>query len=217
MFHSPQPSFDFYTSFDMSATSPALDVPIVWADSGSAEMPLRCRFPDCSHDLNFLTESALQKHEAKHIKPYVCQVPGCKYPHFGDKGGLDRHTREVHGSKTYCCPVALCKRNTIGFARKYNLFEHQKRCHPGQSLSTTLALNQKSQSLASFDREGTEGGRCSDGEASPPEITIIGDVARTGGRRLREELERLCALRAELDSDIAALKRTLDIFGDASS
>jgi hypothetical protein len=79
-----------------------------------------------------------------------------------------------------------------------------------------VASIQRSQNDPSFDREGIERGRCSDGEASSPEMTIIGDVARISGGRLREELERLCTLRVELDSDIAALKRALDILGELS-
>jgi hypothetical protein len=43
----------------------------------------------------------------------------------------DRHKREVHEpTKLRCCPVVTCKRHTKGFPRKYNLFEHMKRCHP---------------------------------------------------------------------------------------
>jgi hypothetical protein len=154
--------------------------------------------------------------ESADSKPYVCQVPGCKHPNFGDKGGLDRHKREVHGSKTYYCPITLCKRHTKGFARKYNLFEHQKRCHSGQSPITTQPLTQRSQNHVSFDCEGTEGGLCSDGEALSPEMTINKDAVMANGGRLREELERLYTLRVELDSDIAALKRTLHIFGMSS-
>ena len=149
-------------------------------------------------------------------KPYACQVPACKHPYFGDKGGLDRHKREVHGSTTYCCPVTSCKRNIKGFARKYNLLEHQKRCHPGKLPNTQPALIQRSRNHASLDREGPEGSQCSDGEVSSSEMTIIEGVARTSGGRLREELERLYMRRVKLDSDIATLKRTLDILGESS-
>jgi hypothetical protein len=60
-----------------------------------------------------------------------------------------------------------------------------------------------------------------DEEPSSPEMTFTGDVARFGSGNLQERLERLCALRVEfksniveLDGDIEALKRTLDIFGE---
>jgi len=43
---------------------------------------------------------------------------------------------------------------------------------------------------------------------------VTGDVS---SGRLREELERLRALRVELDSDIQALERAMDILGDSSS
>jgi len=177
---------------------------------------LRCTFPDCSQDHDFPTESALRKHEEKHSKPYICQVPNCKHPRFGDKGGLDRHRREVHGSKTYCCPNASCKRHTKGFPRKYNLFEHQKRCHP-----TTSASMQRSLNRTHFDGVVPEELGRGDEEPSSPEMTITGDVARFGSGKLQERLERLCALRVEfksniveLDGDIEALKRTLDVFGE---
>lgn len=56
---------------------------------------------------------------------------------------------------------------------------------------------------------------------SSPEMAITGDVTKFGSGKLQERLERLCALRVEfksniveLDGDIEALKRTLDIFGE---
>jgi hypothetical protein len=63
---------------------------------------------------------------------------------------------------------------------------------------------------------GKQGVRIGDEEASSPEMVISGDVANASGGRLREELERLCALRGEIDGDIEALKRTLDILGESS-
>lgn len=51
---------------------------------------------------------------------------------------------------------------------------------------------------------------------SSPDMTVTGDVIRSGGGRLQEELERLCALRVEIDGDIEALKRTMDILGNSS-
>jgi hypothetical protein len=60
-----------------------------------------------------------------------------------------------------------------------------------------------------------------DEEPLSPEMTTTGDVARFGSGKLQGRLERLCALRVEfennikeLDGDIEALKRTLDIFGE---
>ncbi|CAG8956742.1 hypothetical protein HYFRA_00012286 [Hymenoscyphus fraxineus] len=133
-------------------------------------------------------------------RPYVCSVQGCKHPQFGDKGGLDRHTREVHGSKTYCCPITTCKRHTRGFPRKYNLFEHQKRCHSGTSpgpMSSNLVRNSRVEDTQNGDR------------------TSFSSELAIGGGRIREKLERLYALRMEIDGDIETLKRAVDIMGDS--
>jgi len=75
-------------------------------------------------------------------------------------------------------------------------------------------LIERSQNRTYFDHEGTEGARYREEEASSPEIMVTGDVS---SGRLREELERLRALRVELDSDIQALERAMDILGDSSS
>jgi len=186
------------------------------AELGGVETQLRCRVPDCTQEREFSTESALRKHQDKHTKPFACVVPGCKHPRFGDKGGLDRHKREVHGPKTYCCAIPTCKRHTKGFPRKYNLFEHQKRCHPGQSLNPALALIRTSQNRTSFDNEGAEEAEYGDEEASSLEVTATWDTARASGGRLQEKLENLYALRVEIDSDIEALKRVADILEDPS-
>lgn len=145
-----------------------------------------------------------RKHEDKHKKPYLCAVPGCRHPRFGDKGGLDRHKREVHGSKIYRCPITSCKGNTKGFARKYNLFEHQKRCHPGLPIRT-------SRQSAVVEREGLEEAQDRDVEASSPDTMGVGDVPASGSRRLHEKIRALEALRIEIDRDIETLKRTVDI------
>jgi hypothetical protein len=203
------------------------------AELGGVETQLRCRVPGCTQEREFSTESALRydfllltqyeqltpfvrKHQDKHTKPFACVVPGCKHPWFGDKGGLDRHNREVHGSKTYCCAIPTCKRHTRGFPRKYNLFEHQKRCHPGQSLNAALTLTRTSQNHTSFDHEGPEEAQYGDEEASSPEVTVTWDMTRAGGGRLQEKLESLYVLRMEIDNDIEALKRVADILDGPS-
>jgi hypothetical protein len=45
------------------------------------------------------------------------------------KGSLQLHEREVHGAKAFICPITSCKRNKLGFPRKYNLLDHQKIYH----------------------------------------------------------------------------------------
>ncbi|KAN0099015.1 hypothetical protein V8E51_014678 [Hyaloscypha variabilis] len=167
---------------------------------------LKCEFPDCTDGGEFSTDSALRKHQDKHSKPYTCLVLACRHPQFGDKGGLDRHAREVHGSKAYCCPITTCKRHTRGFPRKYNLFEHQKRCHPGQSLGTTTA--------AVSGVEGFQKAQDGEEEASSPESVDIAKLAGVETRRVHEKLRALLAKRVELDKDIEALRRTVDILDD---
>jgi len=134
-----------------------------------------------------------RKHEAKHSKPYICQVPNCKHTRFGDKSGLDRHNREVHGSQTHCCPITSCKRYVRGFPRKYNLAEHLKRCHSSQS--PNLA--------PSGQQESYDGGASSE--------MVIG-----GGGWLREKLANLHEMRAEIDVDIKAVERCLEFQGESS-
>jgi len=42
------------------------------------------------------------------------------------------------------------------------------------------------------------------------------EMVTGGGGRLREKLENLYKMRAEMEVDIEALKRSLDLLGDAS-
>jgi hypothetical protein len=89
-----------------------------------------------------------------------------------------------------------------GFPRKYNLFEHMKRCHP------TFTAGSREQRTIRGEKLGENEGQV--GES--------GDVVmRTGSGRMTEELERLCAIREEADGNIRALKRALSILGDGGS
>jgi hypothetical protein len=204
----------------MATETPAVAVPIESGNTAGYSPKLQCSVPECPQDRKFPSESALRsvyspptnnltpvlthfrKHEAKHSKPYICQVPNCKHTRFGDKGGLDRHNREVHGSQTHCCPITSCKRHVRGFPRKYNLFEHQKRCHSAQlpNLAPLSILEQQNHTSNSMkgQQESYEGG------SSPEMVT-------GGGGRLREKLENLYKMRAEMEVDIKALERSLDL------
>jgi hypothetical protein len=55
----------------------------------------------------------------------------------------------------------------------------------------------------------------SEQETSSPETTDTGDVSGARSKTVHEKLRGLLALRAELDRDIEALKRTADILDDA--
>ena len=142
-----------------------------------------------------------RKHEAKHSKPYICQVTNCKHTRFGDKGGLDRHNREVHGSQAYYCPWNSCNRHIRGFARESNLFQHQQRCHPAQP--SILGQQNHTSDNMKGQQESYEGGSSS-------------KMATWDGERLREKLESLFKRRAEIDVDIEAVKRSLDLLREES-
>ncbi|KAE9373011.1 hypothetical protein N431DRAFT_438411 [Stipitochalara longipes BDJ] len=204
----------------MSHPSSPITVPTEPAQSNGSVAQLKCGFSDCPEDREFPSELALRKHQDKHQRPYNCTVPDCKHPRFGDKGGLDRHKREVHGSKTYRCPLTSCKGHTRGFARKYNLFEHQKRCHPGQLLTPSMVVSRNSQSLTKSQRACAEVARDEEEEAPSPAMSFMkltSDVAGASTVRLREKLRELLTLRAEIDGDVEALRRAMDILDDSSS
>ncbi|KAE9373000.1 hypothetical protein N431DRAFT_337096 [Stipitochalara longipes BDJ] len=197
----------------MSAANPSIDFTDGLAGTGefNSRRSLKCRLSDCKEDQEFSTEVALRKHEDKHNRPYVCTVLGCKHPRFGDKGGLDRHAREVHGNATHYCPIPSCKRHTRGFPRKYNLFEHQKRCHPGQSPSTTSALVCTSHTQVMKVGEEIYTSDEEDGEVSTLGTMHTEGVARGGNEILYEKLRRLKKERAEIDRNIRAVERVLDL------
>jgi len=205
-----QPSFDFSNNFDMS--DPTLDISTALPDLGRKTTELKCTFPNCSDDV-FSTYSAFQKHLNRHTKPYHCSVPDCKTPQFGDKGGLDRHRREVHGPNRHYCPIVTCKRHRTGFPRKYNLFEHQKRCHP-QSPTISLSTRRPPREQSPSQFESMEDVRKSDEEVTSPELEVTGDLS-TGGGKVQEKLRALLALRAEIDRDIETLRMTVDILDES--
>ena len=73
---------------------------------------------------------------AKHTRPFVCTEEACTVKPFGDRAGLLRHCREVHGrrgqdklSQGHRCPNLICKRHRRGFARRSNMIEHCRRIH----------------------------------------------------------------------------------------
>ncbi|PMD32933.1 hypothetical protein L207DRAFT_173614 [Hyaloscypha variabilis F] len=190
-------------------SDPTLEIPTGTFALGGETKELKCTFPNCSED-TFST-----KHLNKHYKRFHCSIPDCKTPNFGDKGGLDRHTREVHGSKRHYCPITSCKRHRTGFPRKYNLFEHQKRCHPSQSPNPLPSVLRTSGDQTSYRSESMEDVRMSDEEGASPEVSVACELSAGGSGRVQEKLKALFALRAEIDRDIETLKRTVDILDES--
>ena len=127
-----------------------------------------------------------RRHRDKHIRPYICTNLSCAGKNFGDKGGLDRHRREVHGTETYTCPITSCPRNKHGFGRKYNLLLHQNRRHRLQTPSLHRARSNTS------------------GDIVERSTAIEGDV--NSNQALQSKLRNLQVLRARLDKDIVSLQ-----------
>lgn len=78
--------------------------------------------------------------ETKPTRPYSCKAPVCAIKPSGDKAGLIRHGREVHGVQAeggpvseFFCLIAGCKRGRNSFSRRYNPDQHYRRTH-GQSV-----------------------------------------------------------------------------------
>jgi hypothetical protein len=162
------------------------------------------------------------KHQGKHTRPYACKHSSCNYRRFGDKAGLTRHLREVHGTEVHYCLFVLCNRNSRGFPRKYNLIQHQKRCHSDQSThlqretspSSSLDLLQGGDDIA---KPGLPPIRETD-RLSGTEIDCTrGESSSQVEDRVMKRLRELKILRAEIDRDIAMLEGTLGLIGENSS
>ena len=138
-------------------------------------------------------------------KPYIYVVTGCKHPRFSDKGGLDRHKREVHTLMIYYSPLL-----------QYNLFEHQRRCH-GQSSNRALIMIQTSQEGTHFYYGASEEGQCGGEAGSSLGTTVTGDEASSSGGKLQERLKILEELRTEIESDISARTGVLSLIEEGLS
>ena len=163
-----------------------------------------------------------RRHQDKHLRPYKCHYVSCNHKSFGDKGGLDRHKREVHGSQVYTCPILSCKRNKKGFHRRYNLLEHQKRAHGSQPSRLLRACSDTLDELSEGEgRTQTPqceiGGETLDGGEVGSADTMRGESNVSSPQDLRMKLRDLRIMRAELDEDIRTVERALSIMGGAPS
>jgi hypothetical protein len=148
------------------------------------------------------------------MRPYICTHPSCNHKSFGNKGGLDRHLREVHSSQSYTCPVQSCPRSKKGFNRKYNLWEHQKRRQRlelskfPQLYSNTPEESSWSETGARNVEQGNDTLELHDDETNVL-LLAPGGEETTGDQSLHAKLRTLKSLRAEIDDDIISLERVL--------
>ncbi|MCJ1264107.1 hypothetical protein MMC22_003978 [Lobaria immixta] len=105
----------------------------------------RCHLPQCAHRKPFRNDSEMRRHMATHTRPFACKENACASKPFGDKAGLMRHLREVHGQQvqgqapqTFMCPEPNCKRHRRGFPREYNMLEHHRRLHEKPAIGNTI-------------------------------------------------------------------------------
>lgn len=205
--------------------------------SSDGDASLRCHVLGCPEQQLFSTKSALKqvalqnikifiltgtrRHQDKHTRPYSCHHASCNGKNFGDKGGFERHKREVHGSQAYKCPVLYCPRHKKGFNRRYNLVEHQKRAHGAQpsgyfraSYSTVDEVSEGDGSTPTPEREiGAE--VMDEGEVEPA-VEMRGDGTMNSRQDIRAKLRALLKMRAELDEDIRSMERAVSIMGGES-
>lgn len=136
--------------------------------------------------------------------------------------GLKRHCREVHGSKLHYCPFRSCNRHTRGFARKYNLLQHQAHCHGDGVSAPQFGSSQSSQTESlEYEDELTQARR-SPSEDTDRESETQGVFEATheplgGGDRLVRKLRDLKAKRDRINRKIATLESAQPLMGTSSS
>jgi hypothetical protein len=159
-----------------------------------------------------------REHKDKHIRLYICTHPSCNRKSFSNKGGLDRHSREVHSSLSYTCPVQSCPRSKRGFNRRYNLWQHQKKHQPLgpskflQSYSSTPEEPSRSE-IEIRNPEHEDNILELNSDETNQSLLVPGDEEITGDQSLHAKLRALKTLRAEIDGDIISLEKALKIMG----
>ncbi|KAH8588493.1 hypothetical protein B0O99DRAFT_600727 [Bisporella sp. PMI_857] len=84
---------------------------------------------------NVKNNSELKKHQLRHAKPYICQVPGCpRVEGFSTKSDLDRHAQHKHPElsakvERYRCRFPGCKSADKSWPRLDNFRSHLQRVH----------------------------------------------------------------------------------------
>lgn len=91
------------------------------------------------------------------MKPYRCKNLDCAKHQFSSTACLLRHEREAHGlhghgDKPYACLFQDCDRHFPGngFPRRWNLYDHMKRCHQYEPETTSSNDSPSPPSTTSF-------------------------------------------------------------------
>lgn len=171
-----------------------------------------------------------RQHREHDGRPHLCKESSCKHRQFADKAGLQRHSREAHGSEAHCCPITSCTRHRKGFPRKYNLLKHQKRCHPDPVVHSTRQYKE-TQSNA-IERAKHDSGPTSTQEWSHNEFgSGLGKERESrrgedpvGEDKLKRKIQDLKKSRAEMycdiddiEQDIGTLERALSMMTENSA
>lgn len=173
--------------------------------------------------LQFQRMSELERHKLRHTRPFACPEQDCHVMSFGDKAGLQRHCREVHGHDEngfpvprYRCPKRNCKRNRRGFPRQSNMIEHYRRIHSGSSSKTIGVLSPRELAdacdsadippeNAAAEETNSSVATCS----TPTPFDNVSDSALQGCLRQQLELE-LRKLHREKDSVNTKLNKKIE-------
>ncbi len=135
-------------------------------------------------------------------------MSSCNKKDFADRGSLQRHSREVHKSAKYFCPVPQCERNQRGFGRKYNLIGHNRRVHRGAA-SNLLSPVSENASLRSYEPEkdrahqsasdGGEGLVDEEEDELESQEDMVSPHAWSNAEKLKLKLRKLRATKNEHD------------------
>jgi len=150
----------------------------------------------------------------KHTRPYACSNPTCAGIDFGDKGGLQRHEKEKHGTVKFLCPISSCPRNRRGFGRKRNLDLHVVSRHQTMGRSVDPARDTTSGSpeplklITSVDNDDV-------GDLWALEEMVEGPGEMGSLKMKLQELEtrkkELAESQSKVDKAIHAVKKTIQI------
>ncbi|CZT10077.1 uncharacterized protein RAG0_14658 [Rhynchosporium agropyri] len=133
----PSPDYPVFSGYNEVLQQHYRRLPSTWSPQTTHPSgPPRLSCPTCHKPVK--TQSELKKHDLRHRKPFICQVPRCtRTEGFSTTNDLDRHTRSKHPSavqksssvKKFRCHVPGCKSKDKAWPRLDNFRSHLKRVH----------------------------------------------------------------------------------------